>query len=95
MIKKDGKKPRSQKVGERAEKKMDKAKVSWTKAEQARKDAQSKKGGGSALHPKTGNLEAYANKMYGKAAAQSNRAKATKEKSERLKQVEAVKKRKK
>jgi len=93
MMRNGGEKPtRSQRIAERAEKKMTKAKQSWTKAEQARIDSESNKGVNSPLAPPTGNLERYADRLYGKAARQEERAKKLKEKSERIKEVEEVKK---
>jgi hypothetical protein len=88
---KSPKKPRSQKVAARAENKMTKAKKSWTKAEQARKDSSASKSKGSALHPTTNNLSSYADRMYGKAAGQERKAKSLKAKSARLSELEKFK----
>lgn len=85
------KKPRSEKVANRAEKKMTKAKVSWTKAEQARQDSQNTGKTKSPLHSSVSTMDSYANKQYDKAAAQERKAKELKAKSARLKEVESVK----
>jgi len=86
MMRGGGEKPtRSQRIAERAEKKMTQAKQSWIKAEQARKDSESES-------DKTGLLAGYANRMYGKAARQEKRAETLMEKSKRKKEVEEVKK---
>jgi hypothetical protein len=76
------KRSRSKRVKDRAEDKMTKAQVSYTKAEQARKDSDS---------DKTGNMVDYANKMYRKAKNQEIRAKKLMAKYERLLEVEKVK----
>ena len=78
------KKSRSKRVQGRAEKTMNKAKVSFTKAEQARKDSESES-------DKTGLLAGYANRMYRKASNQEIKAKKQKAKADRLKEIEKVK----
>jgi hypothetical protein len=88
---KSPKKPRSQKVAARADKKMTKAKKSWTKAEQARKDSSSRTTKVSASSPGADNLSSYANRMYGKAAGQERKAKSLKAKSTRLSELEKFK----
>lgn len=83
---KDGgkvKKSKSERIDDRAEKMMGKARASYTKAEQARKDSDS---------DKTGIMAGYANRMYGKAAKQEIRAKNKKAKAQRAAEVENAKK---
>lgn len=86
------KRPKSQKIEERAEKKMTKAKQSWTKAQQAYKDQDSEKNINSPLSQSTGNLERYGDRMVKRSLRQAKRAENLQAKADRTKEVEEVKK---